>query len=121
MCNIDQPLFHRSVTPGGEVTSSVGYIRVHGRNYKTWFAENAQSHERYDYLYKVQELEPWIDRVKAVARQTKDSYVMSNNHYLGKATVNALEIKSLLLGGPVAAPPQLVEHYPELKEFTSVS
>ncbi len=94
MRNIDQPLFHRSVTPGGEVTSSVGYIRVHGRNYKTWFAENAQSHERDDYLYKVQELEPWIDRVKAVARQTKDSYVMSNNHYLGKATVNALEIKS---------------------------
>ncbi len=121
LCNIDQPLFHRSVTPGAEATSSVGYIRLHGRNYKTWFAENAQSHERYDYLYKVQELDPWIDRVKAVARQTKDSYVMSNNHYLGKATVNALEIKSLLLGGPVAAPPQLVEHYPELKEFTSVS
>jgi hypothetical protein len=22
-------------------------------------AENAQPHERYDYLYKVQELEPW--------------------------------------------------------------
>jgi uncharacterized protein YecE (DUF72 family) len=118
LCNIDQPLFHRSVKPGAEATSSVGYIRLHGRNYKTWFAENAQSHERYDYLYKVQELEPWIDRVKAVGRRTKDSYVMTNNHYLGKATVNALEIKSFLTGASVAAPRQLVQHYPELLEFT---
>jgi uncharacterized protein YecE (DUF72 family) len=118
LCNIDQPLFHRSVTPGAEATSAIGYIRLHGRNYKTWFAENAQSHERYDYLYKVQELEPWVDRVKAVARKTKDSYVMTNNHYLGKAAVNALEMQSFLLGRPVPAPQQLVQHYPELREFT---
>lgn len=118
LCNIDQPLFHGSVKPGAEATSSVGYIRLHGRNYKTWFAENAQPHERYDYLYKVEEIEPWIDRVKAVARRTKDSYVMTNNHYLGKATANALEIKSLLLGHAVPAPAQLVQRYPELREFT---
>jgi uncharacterized protein YecE (DUF72 family) len=55
--------------------------------------------------------------VKAVARRTKDSYVTTNNHYLGKATVNAVEIKSFLLGGPVPAPPQLVQHYPELRDF----
>jgi uncharacterized protein YecE (DUF72 family) len=58
-------------TPGAEATSSVGHIRLHGRNYKTWFAGNAQSHERYDYLYKIEELEPWLDRVKAVARRRK--------------------------------------------------
>jgi uncharacterized protein YecE (DUF72 family) len=119
LCNIDQPLFHRSVTPGAQATSSIGYIRLHGRNYKTWFAENAKPHERYDYLYKFQELEPWIDRVKAVARQTKDCYVMTNNHYLGKATVNALQIKSFLFGSAVSAPAQLVQHYPELREFTT--
>lgn len=117
LCNIDQPLFHRSVTPGAEATSSIGYIRLHGRNYKTWFAENAKPHERYDYLYKARELEPWIDRAKAVARRTKDSYVMTNNHYLGKAAVNALEIQSYLLGRRVPAPSQLVQHYPELRDF----
>jgi uncharacterized protein YecE (DUF72 family) len=41
LCNIDQPLVHRSIKPGAEVTSPVGYVRLHGRNYKNWFAENA--------------------------------------------------------------------------------
>ncbi len=71
LCNIDQPLFHRSIKPGAEATSSIGYIRLHGRNYKTWFAETAKSHERYDYLYTVDELEPWVDRIKTVASRTR--------------------------------------------------
>jgi uncharacterized protein YecE (DUF72 family) len=58
LCNIDQPLFHRSIKPGAEATSRVGYVRLHGRNYKSWFAENAQPHERYDYLYTLDELDP---------------------------------------------------------------
>jgi uncharacterized protein YecE (DUF72 family) len=73
--------------------------------------------ERYDYLYSVAELEPWVDRIKTIAASTDDTYVVANNHYLGKATVNALEIASLLRGAPVPAPPTLVQHYPELKEF----
>jgi uncharacterized protein YecE (DUF72 family) len=119
LCNIDQPLFHKSIKPGAEATPSIGYVRLHGRNYKHWFAENAQSHERYDYLYSVDELEPWIDRVKTVATRTKDTYAVTNNHYvgIGKATVNALEMASLLKGKPVEAPDLLVKHYPELKDF----
>ena len=93
-------------------------MRLHGRNYKNWFAENAQSHERYDYLYTVDELEPWVDRVKTVAAKSKDTYGVTNNHYVGKAVVNALEMASLLKGEPVKAPPQLVEHYPALRDFT---
>lgn len=119
LCNIDQPLFHKSIKPGAEATSSVGYVRLHGRNYQKWFSENAQSHERYDYLYTVEELEPWVDRVKTVAARTKDTYAVTNNHYVGKATVNALEIASLLKGAPVDAPPSLVQHYPELEGFVS--
>jgi uncharacterized protein YecE (DUF72 family) len=30
LCNIDQPLFHRSIKPGAEATSSIGYVRLHG-------------------------------------------------------------------------------------------
>src|SRR3954451_5917959 len=100
-----------TIKPGAEVTSCVGYVRLRGRYYKNWFAENAQSHERYDYLYTVDELEPWVDRVKTVAAKSKDTYAVTNNHYLGKAAVNALEMASLLSGEPVKAPPQLVEQY----------
>jgi uncharacterized protein YecE (DUF72 family) len=114
LCNIDQPLFHRSIRPGAQATSPLGYIRLHGRNYKAWFDEKADVRERYDYLYPVRELEPWVDRIKEVATKTEEVYVMSNNHNLGKAVVNALEITSLLKSERVDAPELLVEKYPEL-------
>lgn len=117
LCNIDQPLFQRSIKPGAEVTSGIGYIRLHGRNYKTWFAESANVRERYDYLYSADELAPWIDRVKEIARRTRNSYIVSNNHNIGKSTTNALQITSILKGEPVPAPSILVEHYPQLKKF----
>lgn len=118
LCNIDQPLFKRSLKPAAVTTSPVGYVRLHGRNYKNWFAESKYYGDRYDYLYTVEELAPWIDRIRAVEETAHDTYVVTNNHYLGKAVVNATEICSLLGGGPVPAPPQLVEHYRELAPFT---
>jgi len=118
LCNIDQPLFHRSIKPGSEATSAIGYVRLHGRNYQNWFSKTALSHERYDYLYTVEELEPWVDRIKDVARKTKNTYAVSNNHHVGKAVTNALEIGALLSGKPVSVPASLVAHYPEMKRFT---
>jgi uncharacterized protein YecE (DUF72 family) len=119
LCNIDQPLFKRSIKPAAVATSSIGYVRLHGRNYQSWFTENRHVGERYDYLYPVAELDPWLDRVKAVEHATKDTYVITNNHFLGKAVVNALEISSILRGRPVPVPPQLLAHYPELQEFAT--
>jgi uncharacterized protein YecE (DUF72 family) len=114
ICNIDQPLFHRSVKPDTLVTSTVGYVRLHGRNYKQWFSPTANVRERYDHLYSVRELEPWLDRIKKISQDAKETYVVANNHNIGKGPVNALEIAALLEGGRVAAPPTLVAHYPEL-------
>jgi uncharacterized protein YecE (DUF72 family) len=119
LCNIDQPLFKRSVKPSAVATSSIGYVRLHGRNYQSWFTENRHVGERYDYLYSVEELDSWLDRVKAVEHTTTDLYVVTNNHYLGKAVVNALEISSILHGQPVPVPPPLLAHYPELQDFAS--
>ena len=45
---------------------------------------------------------------------------MTNNHNLGKAVLNAVELKALLFGGPLSAAPQLVETYPELKDLALV-
>lgn len=121
LCNIDQPLFNRSVKPSAVTTSTIGYIRLHGRNYQSWFTENRYVGERYDYLYSVNELEPWLDRIKTVEHAAKDTYVVTNNHYLGKAVVNAVEISSILKAKPVKAPGSLIEHYPELREFSAPS
>ncbi|HEY6232138.1 MAG TPA: DUF72 domain-containing protein, partial [Pyrinomonadaceae bacterium] len=96
ICNVDQPLFAKSVKPAGLTTSQVGYVRLHGRNYQDWFREKAPRDDRYNYLYSADELEPWITRIKEIAAKTKESYVITNNHFRGQAVVNALEIKATL-------------------------
>ena len=93
-CNIDQPLFRHSIKPSSLTTSRIGYIRLHGRNYQTWFAENRQPSDRYNYLYRPEELEPWVERVREVSKEALETFVVTNNHYLGKAVVNALDIKA---------------------------
>ena len=114
ICNIDQPLFSKSIRPSALTTSQVGYIRLHGRNYQNWFREDAPRDERYNYLYSLDELEPWIVRIREVAAETKETYVITNNHFRGKAVVNALELKSTLEEKPVPGPAPLLELYPEL-------
>jgi uncharacterized protein YecE (DUF72 family) len=113
LANIDQPLFKRSVKPSAHTTSGVGYVRLHGRNYKEWFSKTADVRARYDYLYSVNELQPWADRVKVISQDAPEVFAVANNHNFGKAAVNALEIKALL-GYKVEVPPTLLEHYPEL-------
>jgi uncharacterized protein YecE (DUF72 family) len=117
LCNIDQPLFGRSVKPAAVTTSAIGYVRLHGRNYKQWFSKTADVRERYDYLYSPRELEPWVDRVKTIAEDAQETYVITNNHNLGKAVVNAFELKAFLTAQPITPPRELVEKYPELRDI----
>jgi uncharacterized protein YecE (DUF72 family) len=104
--NIDQPVFGHSIKPGTEVTSPIGYVRLHGRNYENWFRENAESHERYDYLYTKEELDAWLGRIHEVARQAHDTYVITNNHYRGQAPANALMLRAMA-GQETVAPLEL--------------
>jgi uncharacterized protein YecE (DUF72 family) len=120
-CNIDQPIIGRSLEPSAESTSRVGYIRLHGRRYDTWFTDdpNIPQHERYNYLYSAEALAPWTARIRRVAEQTRNVFVVTNNHYLGKAVVNALQLISLLRGSKVNVPEPLRQHYPELEAIAS--
>lgn len=116
ICNIDQPLFTKSIKPAALTTSQIGYVRLHGRNYQDWFREKAPRDDRYNYLYSLDELEPWITRIKEVAKKTRESYVITNNHFRGQAVVNALEIKSTLAEKLVPAPASLFRRYPNLAD-----
>jgi uncharacterized protein YecE (DUF72 family) len=116
ICNIDQPVFKKSIRPAALTTSPVGYVRLHGRNYKDWFREKAPRDERYNYLYSIDELDPWLVRIKEVAKQSRETYVITNNHFRGQAIVNALEIKASLEEERVPAPEPLFKIYPRLSE-----
>jgi len=120
-CNIDQPVIGRSLKPSAAATSPVGYIRLHGRNYDSWFSEDAkrQPDERYNYLYSAAELQPWAARTRNVSDQTESTFVITNNHYQGKAIANALQLIHLLTGKPVRVPPEMISRYPELESIAT--
>jgi uncharacterized protein YecE (DUF72 family) len=117
-CNIDQPLLGRAIRPSGHVTSSIGYVRLHGRRYDQWFDPKKPS-DRYDYLYKPYELEGWQAKIEKIAKKADRVYVAANNHFEGKAPANALELKSMLMRQKVRAPESLIRQYPDLQQFTS--
>ncbi|MGB0037054.1 MAG: DUF72 domain-containing protein [Candidatus Acidiferrales bacterium] len=120
-CNIDQPVIGRSAKPSEEATSPVGYVRLHGRRYDTWFSDDPSTppSERYNYLYSPKELEPWVERVRHIAEHTRTTFVVTNNHYQGKGIVNALQLINLLTGNKVKVPETLRHHYPQLEAIAS--
>jgi uncharacterized protein YecE (DUF72 family) len=118
-CNIDQPVIGHSVEPSDRVTSPVGYIRLHGRRYDTWFTDDPESppSERYNYLYSAKELSPWTNRIRHISETAENTFVIANNHYLGKAAVNALQLVAALTGKKVKVPEPLRHHYPQLESI----
>jgi uncharacterized protein YecE (DUF72 family) len=115
-CNIDQPVIGRSLKPSERATARVAYVRLHGRRYDSWFSDDpaVPPSERYNYLYSEQELEPWAARIQHLARSGDSTFVIANNHFEGKAIVNALQLVRLLTGAKVKVPEPLREKYPLL-------
>ena len=70
-----------------KTTADHSFIRFHGRNTK--------GHYWYNYLYSEQELRPWVEKVKQIREQTKTLRIYFNNHYDGKAVVNAMQFKEM--------------------------
>jgi uncharacterized protein YecE (DUF72 family) len=112
-CNVDQPVIGNSIKPGERVTARLGYFRLHGRNYGTWFKEDAGRDARYDYLYTKQEIRQLSAKIRNVHQSTEETYAVTNNHFRGQALVNAMEILEELDGTPPAVPPLLAASYPD--------
>jgi len=115
-CNIDQPVLGKSLAPTDHVTAPIAYVRLHGRNYDQWFDSDNRD-DRYNYLYKESELADWKDRIERVAHRAETTYVITNNHFESKAAVNAIELKSMLSGKRVSAPPTLLQTYSDLRRY----
>jgi uncharacterized protein YecE (DUF72 family) len=119
-CNIDQPVIGRSLAPTEHVTGTIGYVRLHGRNYEQWF-DSDNRNDRYNYLYKESELAGWKERIESVAERAQKTYVITNNHFESKAGVNALELKAMISGKRVLAPATLIQKYPELRKVADAA
>jgi uncharacterized protein YecE (DUF72 family) len=99
-CNIDQPVYTNAMPPTAFLTSSVGYVRLHGRNCFNWFgsAEHPTRAPRYDYAYSDSELSEWTRRVEKIQGYAAKVFVIANNGADGKAIATALELQSMLAG-----------------------
>ncbi|MGD9495322.1 MAG: DUF72 domain-containing protein [Armatimonadota bacterium] len=94
-CCVDEPQFGSLMPPIVEATSSIGYVRFHGRNYEKWW-QHDEAWERYNYLYSREELAEWVPKVRSLAEQTDETYVFFNNHYHAQAVQNAMDFAELL-------------------------
>jgi len=92
---VDEPQFKTLVPPAVRVTSKIGYVRFHGRNYKKWW-HHKKTYERYDYLYSEEELQEWIPKIKKIADNTEKTFVSMNNHYRGQAVINGRMLRDML-------------------------
>ncbi|HSA95510.1 MAG TPA: DUF72 domain-containing protein [Acidobacteriota bacterium] len=117
-CNIDQPVIGESLGPSAvSTTPDFAYVRLHGRNYKDWFRDQAGRDARYDYLYAQNELEDWVARIKQLGQKSGKVYIITNNHYRGQAMANALQIRNMITGEKVDVPEPMLEKYPVLREI----
>jgi uncharacterized protein YecE (DUF72 family) len=114
-CNVDEPMFRHHVKPSAVVTGPIAYVRLHGRNYASWYSGNRD--QRYDYLYSEEELDEWIPRIGEMGKKSKDVYVIGNNHFRGQAPANILQLKSKTIRGPVEVPDPLLDAFSQLKKI----
>lgn len=94
-CCVDQPQPGGLIPPIAEATSSISYVRFHGRNADKWWKHD-HAWERYDYLYSREELAAWVPNVKSIADDSAETCVFFNNHYGAQAVQNAQQFAELL-------------------------
>ncbi len=119
LANLDYPLADNSFTMQVCTLSDHAYLRLHGRNKAAWFDSKAGRDETYNYCYSDKEIKDISGRANAIGSKTKTLTIVANNHYKGKAMLNALELKNSLTGKQVDASPELVHTYPRLRRIAS--
>ena len=115
---LDMPLTRRSFREKALTTGPIAYLRLHGRNYDAWFSKEAERDDRYNYLYGDDEIDFTIERIQRLQDMSEQAVVVWNNHFSGKAVVNALETTNRLFDEPVDVPPLLLKSYPRLSKIS---
>ena len=87
------------------VTAPTAYVRMHGRNAKTWNVRGGAASDRFDYLYSEEELAEWVEPLHQIAQEAERPYVLFNNNRwsrapdgstIAQAPANAATLASLL-------------------------
>ena len=99
---------------GEPARAPLAYLRLHGRNARAWLDPRSGRDQKYDYLYGTEELRELASLTKRLAAGADETFVITNNHFSGKAVANALELLASLGGGPIAGPSPVLAAFPHL-------
>ena len=76
-----------------EATTSMAYLRLHGRNAENWLSHDTP---RYDYHYQDGELRAFAGVAQRLSERARMVFVMFNNCHAGHAARNALQLQEIL-------------------------
>jgi len=116
VANLDYPTSAESFDLDACRVGTERYLRLHGRNREAWANPRAGRDQTYNYLYSPAELDAIAARAQRLAEGSPRVMIAANNHFQGKALVNALEIRARVRRQPVDVPPLLQARYPRLKD-----
>jgi len=84
------------------ITSGTAYVRMHGRNARTWNIRGRSAAERFDYLYSDEELREWVEPLRELSSMSERTYVMFNNN--GRSTIDGdAEVHRVVAQAPTNA------------------
>ncbi len=92
--SVDEPQLEKMMEPLAVATTSIGYVRFHGRNAKDWYS--GKGSDRYNYSYSREELAEWVEKIKRMQKETDTIYLFFNNCHRGQAVSNAKQIMEML-------------------------
>jgi uncharacterized protein YecE (DUF72 family) len=94
LCVCDLPGISRLPAFNPLVTSSVAYMRFHGKNAGNWYGTNAR--DRYDYAYTGAELAAFKPKLLQMQASSKQLQIFFNNHAKGSAALNARKLMTIM-------------------------
>ncbi len=97
--SVDSPRTRASnvLPPIAAATHPLAYVRLHGRNWRTWNVRGARSSaERFDWMYSAEELAEWVEPLGRLAEEAEEVYAMFNNNRYDYAPRSAAELRRLL-------------------------
>jgi uncharacterized protein YecE (DUF72 family) len=96
--SVDAPPTRASnvLPPVAAATHRVAYVRFHGRNVKTWNIKAEKSSERFNWMYRTEELAEWVPRLTELADAADEVYAMFNNNRDDFAPRSAVLLRGLL-------------------------
>ncbi len=89
----DAPPIRGLYHPPPTATSRTGYLRLHSRNARQWYAGEAQ---RYDYSYSEAEIREVLSQWAPLEEQVDKVYTLFNNCHRGQAGQNAEAFRRIL-------------------------